>query len=144
MSDWKSDMEGFFHEKQKKAQVGEDKLKGTKSEVGAFFSAVVIPAFEEIKTELKKYQRESNVFGGIDSASIVISYKGYTEFTYSIKVYPGTVFPCSEIHFRKRSEVKTYRAEGILRAGSKDYTVAQITKEEIIKQFLSDYKNHLL
>ena len=144
MSDWKADMEGFFHEKQKKAQVNEDKLKDTKSEVGTFFSAVVIPAFEEIKTELKKYQRESNVFGGIDSASIVISYKGYTEFTYSIKVYPGTPFPCSEIHFRKRSEVKTYRAEGILRAGSQDYTVAQITKEEIIEQFLSDYKNHML
>jgi hypothetical protein len=118
MSDWKSDMEGFFHAKQKKVQVNEDKLK--------------------------KYQRESNVVGGIDSASIVISYKGYTEFTYSIKVYPGTRFPCSEIHFRKGSQVKTYRAEGILRAGSQDYTVAQITKEEIIKQFLSDYKDHML
>jgi hypothetical protein len=89
MSDWKSDMEGFFHGKQKKAQVNEDKLKDTKSEVGTFFSAVVIPAFEEIKTELKKYQRESTVFGGIDSASIVISYKGYTEFTYSIGSSPN-------------------------------------------------------
>ena len=144
MSDWKSDMEGFFHEKQKKAQVDEDKLKDTKSEVGTFFSAVVIPAFEEIKTELKKYQRESTVFGGIDSASIVISYKGYTEFTYSIKVYPGTVFPHSEMHFRNPSEVKAYRAEGILRTGLQDYTIAQITKEEIIKQFLSDYKKHML
>ena len=137
-------MESFFHKKQKNAQVDETKLKETKSEVAKFFSAVVIPAFEEIKTELEKYQRESNVFGGIDSASIVISYKGYTEFTYSIKVYPGTLFPCSEIHFRKGSGVKTYRAEGILRAGSHNYTVAQITKEEIIKQFLSDYKNHML
>ena len=144
MSDWKLDMEGFFHEKQKKAQVNEDKLKDTKAEVGTFFSAVVFPAFEEIKTELKKYQRESNVVGGIDSSSIVISYKGYTEFTYSIKVYPSTSFPCSEIHFRKGAGVKTYRAEGILRAGSQDYTVAQITKEEIIKQFLSDYKDHML
>ena len=142
MPDWKSDMEGFF-QKQKTAQVDEDELKETKPEVATFFSTVVIPAFEEIKTELKKYQRESNVLGGIDSASIVISYKGYTEFTYSIKVYPGTLFPFSEIHFRKRSEVKTYRAEGILRVGSQDYTVAQITKEEIIKQFLSDYKNHM-
>jgi len=144
MSDWKSDMEGFFHEKQKKAQVDEDKLKDTKSEVGTFFSAVVIPAFEEIKTELKKYQRESNVFADIDSASIVISYKGYTEFTYAIKVYPDMPFPCSEIHFRKGSGVKTYKAEGILRAGSQNYTVAQITKEEIIKQFMSDYKSHML
>ncbi len=144
MSDWKSDMEGFFHEKQKKSQVDEDKLKETKSEVAKFFSVVVIPAFEEIKTEMEKYQREGNVFGGIDSASIVISYKGYTEFTYSIKVYPGTVVPYSEIHFRKPSEVKTYRAEGILRTGLQDYTIAQITKEEIIKQFLSDYKNHML
>ena len=144
MSDWKSDLEGFFHQKQKKAQVDEDKLKEAKSEVTTFFSAVVIPAFEEIKIELEKYQREGNVLGGIDSASIVISHKGYTEFTYSVKVYPGTLFPCCEIHFRKGSEVKTYRAEGILRAGSQDYTVAQITKEEIIEQFLSDYKNHML
>jgi len=77
-------MEGFFHEKQKKAQVDEDKLKKTKSEVARFFSAVVIPAFEEIKTELEKYQREGNVFGGIDFASIVISYRGHTEFLSSI------------------------------------------------------------
>ena len=144
MSDWKAEMEGFFHEKQKKVQIDEDKLKDTKSEVATFFSVVVIPAFEEIKTELEKYQRKSNVFGGVDSASIVISYKGYTEFTYSIKVYPSTSFPCSEIHFRKGSGVKTYRAEGILRAGSQDYTVAQITKEEIIRHFLSDYKDLML
>ncbi len=144
MTNWKSDMESFFHKKQKNAQVDEAKLKETKSGVATFFSAVVIPAFEEIKTELEKYQRKSNVFGEIDSASIVISYKGYTEFTYSIKVYPGTLFPYSEIHFRKPSEVKTYRAEGILMTGSQDYTIAQITKEEIIKQFLSDYKNHML
>jgi len=143
MSDWKSDLEGFFHQKQKKAQVDEDKLKGTKSEVATFFSAVVIPAFEEIKTELEKYQREGTVLGGIDSASIVISHKGYTEFTYSIKVHPGTSFPYSEIHFRNPSEAKTYRAEGILRTGSQDYTIAHITKEEIIKHFLSDYKRHI-
>jgi hypothetical protein len=144
MSDWKSDMKGFFQEKQKKGQVDGDKLKETKSEVARFFSAAVIPAFEEIKTELEKYQREGNVVGGIDSASIVISYKGYTEFTYSIKVHPGTQFPYSEIHFRNPSEAKTYRAEGILRTGSQDCTIAQITKEEIIKHFLSDYKNHML
>ena len=144
MSDWKSDMEGFFHGKQKKARVDEDKLKETKSEVATFFSAVVIPAFEEIKTELEKYQRKGNVFGGIDFASIVISYRGYTEFTYSIKVHPGTRFPYTEILFRNPSEAKMYRAEGILRTGSQDYTIAQITKEEIIKHFLSDYKKHIL
>ena len=143
MLDWKSDLEGFFHQKQKKAQVDEDKLKEAKSEVTTFFSAVVIPAFEEIKIELEKYQREGNVLGGIDSASIVISHKGYTEFTYSIRVHLGTSFPYSEIHFRNPSEAKTYRAEGILRTGSQDYTIAHITKEEIIKHFLSDYKKHI-
>ena len=143
MTNWKSDMESFFHKKQKNAQVDETKLKETKSGVATFFSAVVIPAFEEIKIELEKYQREGTVLGGIDSASIVISHKGYTEFTYSIKVHPGTSFPYSEIHFRNPSEAKTYRAEGILRTGSQDYTIAHITKEEIIKQFLSDYKRHI-
>lgn len=142
MSDWKSDLESFFQDKQKETQVSEKKLTERKSEVATFFSTVVVPAFEEIKTELEKYQREVRVSSGTDFTSIVISYKGETELDYSIKVRirPGSAFPYPEARFRDPTDGKMYKAEGFLRSGTQDYTVAQITKEEIIKDCLSGYK----
>jgi len=145
MSDWKSALESFFQDKQKETQVSEEKLTETKSEVATFFSTVVVPAFEEIKTELEKYQREVRVSSGTDFASILVSYKGETELEYSIKVRisPGYAFPYPETRFRDPTDGKMYRAEGFLRSGAQDYTVAKITKEEIIKHCLSDYKMHM-
>jgi len=145
MSDWKSDLESFFQDKQKETQVREEKLTHTKSEVATFFSTVVVPAFEEIKTELEKYQREVRVSSGTDFASIVVSYKGEAELGYSIKVRmrAGSAFPYPETRFRDPTDGKMYRGEGFLRSGAQDYTVAQITKEEIIKHCLSDYKSHM-
>jgi hypothetical protein len=145
MSNWKSDLASFFNDKEQEIKMEEEKMTDTKIEVAKFYSAVVVPAFEELKAELEKYQREVRISSSTESASIIVSYKGETEFDYSIKVriHPGKAFPYPETRFRDPSDGKNYLAEGFLGRGIQNYTTSQIDKDEIIQNFLSDYKSHM-
>jgi hypothetical protein len=145
MSDWKSELANSFNKKDQINKGNEEVLKATQAEIAKFYSEVVIPAFEELKVELKKYQREVKVSSGTDSATIEVKNKLELELIYSIKVriFPGRSIPYSETHFRDKSKNKSYRAEGKLRYGSQDYDISQIKKDEIIEHFLSHYKRQI-
>jgi len=55
--------------------VNEEKLTRIKSEVSAFYSNIVTPAFEELKAQLEKHQREVLISIGDESAIIATKYK---------------------------------------------------------------------
>jgi hypothetical protein len=145
MSDWKSELEISFNKKDQIIRANEEELKATQGNVAKFYSEVVVPAFEELKVELKKYQREVKISSGINSATIEIKNKRDLELIYSIKVriLPGMPIPYPETHYRDKSKNKSYRAEGKLRYGSQEYDLSQITKDEIIENFLSHYKRQI-
>jgi hypothetical protein len=144
MSEWKSDLASLFSEKEENKN-NEEKLKITRAGVTKFYSEVVIPAFEELKIELEKYHREVKLYTGEVYASIIVGHQGETEANYSIRVriIPGRAFPFPETIFIEPSDGKSYRVEGFLRTGSQDYDITQINKDEIIQDFLSNYKMHL-
>jgi len=145
MSDWKSDLASIYSEKEENNNNDEGKLKITRAEVAKFYSEIVIPAFEELKIELEKYQREVKIYSGEVYASIIVNHKEETEANYSIRVriVPGRVFPYPETIFIEPSDYKSYRTDGSLRIGSQEYDISQINKDEIIQDFLSNYKMHL-
>ena len=145
MSDWKSDLASLFSKKEENNKNNEEKLKITRTAVAKFYSKVVIPAFEELQIELEKYQREVKIYSGEVYASIIVGHKGEAEANYSIRVriLPGREFPFPETIFIEPSSGKSYRVEGFLRTGSQDYDITQINKDEIIQDFISNYKTHL-
>jgi hypothetical protein len=145
MSDWKSELANSFSKKEQINKVNEEKIKAIQGEVAKYYSEVVVPAFEELKAELEKYQRKVKVSSGIDFATIEVKNKRELELIYSLKVriLPDGAIPYSETRFRDKSKNKSYRAEGKLRYGSKDYDLSQITKDEIIEHFLSHYKRQI-
>jgi len=145
MSDWKSDLANSFKKKGENKKSDEEKLKITKEEVVKFFLQIVIPAFRELKTELEKYGRDVRITNSSESSMIEVHYEGQMEIDYSIKVriFPGRAIPYPETRFNEKSDMKTYRAEGTLRSGSQDYDISQITKDEIIQKFLTDYKQEI-
>jgi hypothetical protein len=145
MSDWKSDLACLFSEKEENNKSNEEKLKITRAGVAKFYSEVVIPAFEELKNELEKYHRDVKIYTGEVYASIIVGHKDETEANYSIRVriIPGKAFPFPETIFIELSGGKSYRVECFLRTGSQDYDITQINKDEIIQDFLSNYKMHL-
>jgi hypothetical protein len=144
VTDWHGELESFFQEKEQKQKDVVQKLANTHGEVSTFFDNVVVPAFEELKSELEKYGREVKIILMNESAFISISHKGDTEFDYTLAVRIGTrgTFPYPETRFWNRRDGKTYLAQGRLRDGSQDYTIESITKQEIIRHFLAEYKNH--
>jgi hypothetical protein len=144
MADWHGELESFFQEKEQKQKDLAQKLTNTHGEVSTFFDNVVVPAFEELKSELEKYGREVKIILMNESAFISISHKGDTELDYTLAVAIGTrgAFPYPETRFLNRRDGKTYHAKGRLRDGSQDYTIESITKQEIIRHVLTEYKNH--
>ena len=141
---WKKKLANFF-EKQKEEKEGkEEKHSHEKSRVEKFYSTIVKPAFEELKSELKKHGRAVEVYTERrDFASIIVQFESEEELDYSIEVmlYPGLAFPRPVIHYTEWASSRRLRVEGLLRTGIQDYDISDITIDEIIEHFLNEYKN---
>ena len=144
MKDWKKILASFFEKQKEEKGEKEKKHSQEKLRVEKFYATIVNPAFEELKSDFKKYGREVDVYiERRDFASIIVYFEGEEELNYSIEVilYPGLAFPRPVIHYTEWASSRRLRAEGFLRKGTQDYDISDITKEEIIEHFLNEYKN---
>ena len=101
MKDWKKILASFFEKQKKEKGEKEEKRSREKLRVEEFYATIVNPAFEELKSELKKHGREVDVYTERrDFASIIVQFEGEEELDYSIEVmlYPGLAFPRPVIH----------------------------------------------
>jgi hypothetical protein len=101
-------------------------------------------AFEELKSELKRHGRDVEVYTERkDFASIIVNFEAEEELDYSIEVMisPVRVFPRPVIHHTEWASSRRLRVEGLLRKGSQDYDISDISKEEIVSiPFLVEIK----
>jgi hypothetical protein len=144
MKNWKEILANFFEKQKEEKEEKEEKHSREKLRVEKFYSTIVNPAFEELKSELKKHGREVDVYTERrDFASIIVQFEGEEELDYSIEVmlYPGLAFPRPVIHYTEWASSRRLRIEGLLRRGIQDYDISDITKDEIIEHFLNEYKN---
>jgi len=144
MENWKKILANFFERQKESKKEKEIKHSHEKLRVEKFYSTIVNPAFEELKSELKKHGREVDVYTERrDFASIIVQFEGEEELDYSIEVmlYPGLAFPRPVIHYTEWASSRRLRVEGLLRAGIQDYDISDITRDEIIEHFLNEYKN---
>ena len=144
MRDWKKILASFLEKQKEEKGEKEEKRSQEKSRVEKFYSTIVNPAFEELKSELRKYGREVEVYTERkDFASIIVQFEGDEELDYSIEVmlYPGLAFPRPVIHYTEWASSRRLRVEGLLRTGIQDYDISDITIDEIIEHFLNQYKN---
>jgi hypothetical protein len=141
---WKKNLASFFKKQKEEKEEKEEKHSHEKSRVEKFYSTIVNPAFEELKSELKKHGREVEVYTERrDFASIIVQFESEEELDYSIEVMlsPGLAFPRPVIHYTEWASSRRLRVEGLFRTGIQDYDISAITKEEIIEHFLNEYKN---
>jgi hypothetical protein len=146
LENWKNILAGYFIKQKEERGEKAEKLSQNKLRVEKFYSTVVYPAFEELKSELRKYGREVDVYTERkDYASIIVHFEGEEEFDYSIEmmISPGRVYPRPVIHYTEWASSRRLRTEGSLRIGIQDYDISNIKKEEIIEHFLSEYKNYI-
>jgi len=135
MSDWKGELSGFFEESKK------NRVEEEQSEMAGFLSRAVIPALNDLRLELMKHGRSVVVRESSNSAVIVVSHNGEEEISYRIRsrTFPNTVLPFAEIRFRERRGLRLISVESMFRSGSHDYSLSDVSKEEIIENFLENY-----
>ena len=135
MADWRDNLNDFFD------QTEETKQDEEKSEIAGFVSHVVIPAFEEIEMELARHGRYVNIRDTITSAVITVCKEGEEELMYRVqgRTFPNGVLPYAEIRFRERKGLRLLTTESMFRSGSQGYALGDITKEEVIQNFIENY-----
>jgi len=146
MENWKKILATTLKKQKEDRREKEIKHSHEKVRVEKFYSTIVNPAFNELKSELRKYGREVEVYTERkDFASIIVSFEAEEELDYSIEVMisPVHVFPRPVIHYTEWASSRRLRVEGLLRKGAQNYDISDITKEEIIEHFLNEYKNYI-
>lgn len=141
MSDWKDDLELFFEEKERQNKAYTEQRQNAELQSASFLSNTVVPAFEEIRAELEKYGREVIISNKNQAVNIQIFYESSLEFDYWIKVDINNLRPHPEIQLT--IDEQKVSLEGTLRVGVESFTIEDISKEEIIGSFLSDYYAHI-
>jgi hypothetical protein len=144
MKDWKKILASLIEKQKEEKGEKEEKRSQEKLRVEKFYATIVNPAFEELRSEFRKYGREVDVYTERrDFASIIVNFEGEEELDYSIEVMlsPGLAFPRPVIHYTEWASSRRLRAEGFLRKGIQVYDISDITKEEIIEHFLNEYQN---
>lgn len=138
VDDWKKDLGTFLQDKRK------DKKEERRQELEDFIRTVVVPAFEELKRELEKHSRAVSIRSAVTSASIKVEHGGEEEMTYWVQglAFSDRTVPFPEIRYRERRGVRFVRTEGTFGSGAQKYSVADVSHEDIIRNFLSYYMRH--
>jgi hypothetical protein len=146
MPEWEQELEAFFRARGEAPRPSTtDLLVRRNNEAGAFIDQTVMPAFEELQAALAQHGREALLSTAHKraAASIRVRNGGRDEFEYliGVRVTPDRALPYAELiphaGWPRRPSERT------LREGSQDYSVRDITKEEVIAHFLASYQAQL-
>lgn len=128
-------MANFFGESTDKKIEKEREDKENQIKTEAFYSNVVAPAFEALKNELENYGRKVSTH--VSGTMSIISMKhGEEEYDYEIRVRGDR--PYCVYSFTSGS--KRHKGESAIKDGGKDSKIPDISKEEIINNFLEIYR----
>lgn len=144
MADWKKRLTDFFE------QSGEEQGRKLKLEAAAieshkaadkFLYIVVDSALRDLAEELYKYERKAYAFGGSTlSRELEIRFQNKVEFRYVINIYTGAVKSIVHTSYMARFQSgREEQGEGIIMKDGKQANIADITKEDIINDFLKYY-----
>jgi hypothetical protein len=141
MDDWKKTLGNTFDDIERSKQQELEARSKALIEAEQFIKSVVLPAFNEVKAELEQRGQTVSVTGGSDGASFTVRENDRITYQYSIRVSIPTLHPYPE--FRSRESGQMMRGVGTLRSGGQDFTIADVSKQEILMHLVADYTNHI-
>lgn len=118
-----------------------------RSELERFVADVVVPAFEDLSQELARYGRQASIRPAATSAALLVLFEGEEEMTFRVqgRMFPGGLLPFADVRCRERKGLRLLRNEVMLRSGNPaDYSLKDITRDEVIRAFLDQYKRRVL
>lgn len=139
MANWKDDLKSFF--KDEDIDRARDKRDAKrKSEVKKFYMKTVQPAFKKLEKELVQYGREVNVAVSESLADIEVEFEERLELKYQVKV--RDIHPYLAIHCQDAIGNVIW-SEGNFREGAQKVDIYGLSTDEIIQNFLKEYKARL-
>jgi choline/glycine/proline betaine transport protein len=132
MDDWKEALASLFKNLEEQRREDTAAIERNRREAYQFFSSTVLPAFAELRAEIERYARIVKVESSPEGASVSVHKDGVREIQYDIK---ARVSP-------RKIDVLTIvdGKEGVLKGSEDRSSIAQISKEEIIEDFLEQYE----
>lgn len=139
MTDWRDNLDTFFS----KEHVDDGRVK--KPEFDVFITDVVLPAFEELRTEMEQHDRLATVREADSSANIIVYKMGEEEISYRVhaRTLPTGVLPVAEIRCHERKGLKLLTVESMIRSGTQNYRLSDITPADIIQNFVENYTKRI-
>ena len=149
MVDWKKELKQAFAAKEEtQARIGglraenEAALAKRKQDVARFFRAVVSPAFEEIKAELKQYGKEVTSRCADAEAEIQVVRGNTLEIAYGPTVSVDS--PSDRVWVTRKymdsTEEDYCEGHHYLQIGGDECGIQRVTQELICQDFLECYK----
>ena len=144
MANWKkklADLFGRSIEEQGQMLTDDTTAMEQQEATDKFLCTIVDSALRDLALELHKYERKACTFGGNKlSRDLEIRFQNRLEFRYFINIFIGaikiTVHTSYMARFQSGSEEQ---GEGIIMKDGKQANIAEITKEDIINDFLKQY-----
>lgn len=113
--------------------------------VNRYLQETVAPAFEALRAELAGHGRTAEIKSAPNAVSLtVIDEAGREEFYYAVRAeaYRRMSFAFPELDF-KEGQRREFRAEVALRSGPTAFDVTGYTQDQLIRNFLHEYRKWL-
>jgi len=142
MGDWKDELALHFKEQKKTKK----ELKHRKAEMQQiakrFMQSEVLAAFEDLKKEFKKHKHDVEIDQKKGRAAILIKKNKHKEFVYEINLIldDGALLASKSVYSPNEKGKLKLGVEGKIRNTANSMKIESISKAEIIKDFLEDYK----
>lgn len=138
--DWKDMLADIV--KKKESRPGTSEPADPRAQMDRFLSEVALPAFQDIRSELEKHGQRMKIERGSGYLSMTLmDAHGHEEFYYSIRVRTHRPASFAFPKFEPKDETKPIsRAEVILRSGPASYDVSGLSREQLIRHFLHEYR----
>jgi len=141
MGEWELELDAFFDELALREETLKKLIAEAQVKAKAFFESVVIPAFDELKPSLERHDRTVLIVEREESATLRIDHQANLEFEYTLVVQKNYARPIIRTYDPADGKIK--RSDKYLRSGIQDYTVGEISKEELARHFLDSYMDYL-
>ena len=144
MTEWKKKLADLFGRSiEEPSQMLMDDAAAIKQREAAdkFLCTIVDPALRDLALELYKYERKACTFGGnILSRDMEIHFQNRIEFRYFINIFIGSIKTTVHTSYMARFQSgREEQGESIIMKDDKQADIADITKEDIINDFLKQY-----
>jgi hypothetical protein len=142
MADWKMDLDEYFTQEKKAKKEIKEHREEVKKGVRQFMKKKALPAFEDLKDELKQYKRDCEIDEKKDWAALMVRHNKKKEFVYAISLDSenGHMLVNRSVYSpNEKGKLKLF-VEGKIPTRENSAWIDKTERIDIIADFLETYK----